>query len=129
MVLPFSCPVLEYCIIRLTSPRNVQIVTLYKSPSCDNDRFRNKMSTELLPHLDMAVPLLIIGDFNFDLFQDQGWFLAFMEDSFHCQQHVNQPTATAGSLLDLVFTNADLISCDAIYCSWSDHKTISVVVL
>jgi hypothetical protein len=128
MILPFSSLLFEYSMICLNRPRNLQIVTIYKSPACDNMTFRDKMLTELLPHIDMALPFIIVGDFNFNLFEQQETFLTLMDNSFHCQQYINQATTTSGSLLDSVFANFEISSCDAVYCAWSDHKTITVVV-
>jgi hypothetical protein len=128
MVNTFSSPMFECSIIRLASHRNLQIATVYKSPECNYTTFRHQMSTQLLPHLDLTLPVVILGDFNLDLFKKQQPFVTFMENSFHCHQYVNKPTTTSGSILDLVFANTALLSCDAVYCAWSDHKTISVAV-
>jgi hypothetical protein len=123
-----SAPKFECSIIHLTSPRDLQIVTIYKSPTCDNPAFNQHMLTKLLPHIDITAPLVILGDFNFDLFQNQEPFLEFMLNTFHSRQYMNHPTTTSGSLLDLVFANTDLTSHDAVYCAWSDHRTITVVI-
>ena len=120
-------PKVEYSMISLTSPKELQIVTVYKSPGCTFDTFRQKME-ELLSHLDLRVPLIIVGDFNYDLFQEQRQFLSFMHTSFNCKQYIDQATTKSGSMLDLVFSSVDLLSCEPVYCPWSYHSTINVLV-
>ncbi len=124
----FSRQKFEFSVIHLTSPKQLQIVTIYKSPACDFPSFKQHMSSDLLPHIDLNAALLIMGDFNFDLLKDPPPVLEFMHTAFHCNQHIDQPTTTSGSLLDLVFANISLTSSKAIYCTWSDHKTINVVL-
>ena len=85
------------------------------------------MCAQLLPNITTSLPLVILGDFNFDLFKDEKVFLKFMLDYFDCHQHIHEATTTSGSILDLVFANIN-ISCNAICCAWSDHKTIYAVV-
>ena len=124
----FSDPLLEFSMISLTKPSLVQVVSLYKSPACGAEAFRDRMRFDLLPRLDIDAPFIILGDFNYDLSQEQNEFMSFMHTMFHCRQHVQVPTTPSGTILDLVFTNCDVSYCKPTYCAWSDHKTLCVAL-
>ena len=79
----------------------------------DVSTLRKTISDELLPYIDLNLPLLILGDFNLDLLKNQDSFLAFMQESFHCKQHIDKLT-TGSSVLDLVFATVPLISCQPV---------------
>ena len=83
----------------------VQLVLVYKSPSCTLEEFRGQILRDLLPDLDVGKPLLITGDFNFDISTGNVEFLQFMTETFEFTQHVLKPTTNMMAVLDLVFTN------------------------
>lgn len=61
--------------------------------------------------VDISQPFIIV-DFNSDVQQDKR-IADSMTSTFQCCQHVT----TASNIIDFVFTNVELVSCDAIYCT------------
>ena len=116
---------LEYIATQvLIRSQNIQIVSVYKLPSCTLNQFKDEI-VSILPYIDLAKPLIILGDFNFDLQIGNNQFLNFMERIFKTNQTINEVTTKYGTRLDLVFSNMDIHS-EIIFCPWSDHYTISV---
>ena len=125
-----STNLLEFLFCHLIHPLAgfLQLVLVYKSPSCTLQEFRGQISRDLLPDLDIGKPLLIMGDFNFDISTGNVEFLQFMKETFECTQHVLKPTTNMMSVLDLVFTNIFETTTETIECYWSDHKIITAVI-
>ncbi len=116
---------LEYIATQVSiNSQNIQIVSVYKIPSCTLNEFKNEI-VSIIPYIDLAKPLVILGDFNFDLQSYHNQFLSFMERTFNSNQSVHEVTTKYGTTLDLVFSNLDVHS-EMIFCPWSDHYTISV---
>ena len=76
--------------------------------------------------------VVVCGDFNIHVDQSQDAHaerLSQLLQSFDCQQHVNQPTHTAGHTLDLVIARADSPVCDLRVGDFiSDHALVSFKV-
>ena len=125
-----STNLLEFLFCHLIHPLAgfLQLVLVYKSPSCTLQEFRGQILRDLLPDLDIGKPLLIMGDFNFDISTGNVEFLQFMTETFECTQHVLKPTTNMMSVLDLVFTNIFETTTETIECYWSDHKIITAVI-
>ena len=125
-----STNLLEFLFCHLIHPVAgfLQLVLVYKSPSCTLQEFRGQILRDLLPDLDIGKPLLIMGDFNFDISTGNVEFLHFMTETFECTQHVLKPTTNMMSLLDLVFTNIFETTTETIECYWSDHKIVTAVI-
>ena len=125
-----STNLLEFLYCHLIHPLAgfLQLVLVYKSPSCTLQEFRGQILRDLLPDLDIGKPLLIMGDFNFDISTGNVEFLQFMTETFECTQHVLKPTTNMMSVLDLVFTNIFETTTETIECYWSDHKIITAVI-
>lgn len=126
-VMKFSCSDFECVTVTISTPKVLQISSIYKAPSCNLARFQQFALSQLLPQVNLTEPLVIIGDFNFDLRHHQN-FLTFMKKTFHTDQYITTATTIAGSIIDLVFSNCSLTYCNALLCPWSDHKTIQVVI-
>ena len=125
-----STNLLEFLFCHLIHPVAgfLQLVLVYKSPSCTLQEFRGQILRDLLPDLDIGKPLLMMGDFNFDISTGNVEFLHFMTETFECTQHVLKPTTNMMSLLDLVFTNIFETTTETIECYWSDHKIVTAVI-
>ena len=46
-----------------------------------------------------------------------------MDNMFHCQQLIHEPTTDHGSILDLIFSNQNGCA-GTVESYWSDHKLI-----
>ena len=104
----------------------VQIVTFYRSNACAFEDFKNSVVSKLFPLINIDNPLVIQGDFNYDLNKGQKQFVHFVEKKFNCQQLVHKSTHSSGSLLDNIFCNIPNAKTDVIDTVWSDHSIIYV---
>lgn len=110
--------------VHLSQSRDVQVIVLYEYPSCSLKNFKQHVNTHLKPLTEHQKDLLLLGDFNFDLFSGHIDFLTFFEKCFKCKQIVTKATHNTGSQLDLIFTNIAPCATDVIEAYWSDHKMI-----
>ncbi|XP_062599574.1 uncharacterized protein LOC134261132 [Saccostrea cucullata] len=110
--------------IHVNQSRVVQVVVIYKYPSCSFGEFKQDMNVHIKPLIDEQKDLVFLGDFNFDLFAGHTDFLNFMERGFSCKQIVRKTTHDSGSKLDLIFTNISPCETDVIEAYWSDHKMV-----
>ena len=62
------------------------------------------------PLVDSDGKIVIMGDFNVPVADAVSPFVCFMETLFGCRQHICQPTTDHESLLDLIFSNCDILS-------------------
>ncbi|XP_061184993.1 uncharacterized protein LOC133193009 [Saccostrea echinata] len=117
---------MEFIIIhaQLNQSRDVQVVLIYKYPSCSFGDFKQNVEMHIKPLIDDQKDLVFLGDFNFDLFAGHTDFLTFMEKGFNCKQIVHKTTHDSGSKLDLIFTNISPCRTDVIEAYWSDHKMV-----
>lgn len=122
----FSNTLLEFIIalIHFRDLGEVKIVVLYKFPACSFKEFEREVMLHLKPFVDTEKKLIILGDFNFDLFTGHKEFLNFMNLNLKCTQLVKKVTHESGSQLDLIFTNFPHCETDVIEAYWSDHKMI-----
>lgn len=122
----FSNTLLEFIIalIHFRDLGEVQIIVLYKFPACSFKEFEREVMLHLKPFVDTEKKLIILGDFNFDLFTGHKEFLNFMNLNLKCTQLVKKVTHESGSQLDLIFTNFPHCETDVIEAYWSDHKMI-----
>ncbi|KAK3108678.1 hypothetical protein FSP39_013177 [Pinctada imbricata] len=107
---------------------STQLVLVYKSPVCTLSNFKDVILNNLLPKLDFAKSLIIMGDFNFDVSVGHPEFSNFMSESFKCTQFVTKSTTNMNSLLDLVFSNTSNVITETIECYWSDHKVVTAFI-
>lgn len=103
---------------------SVQMCISAKQPSCSFGNFKQHVEMHLKPLIDNHKDLLLLGDFNFNLFAGHFEFLNFFEKCFNCKQIVTKATHDTGSQLDLIFTNISPCTTDVIEAYWSDHKMI-----
>jgi hypothetical protein len=122
----FNNGLMEFIIadLHLDPIRNLQIVVLYKYPSCSFQSFRDSVENHLKPMLHNQKDLVVLGDFNYNLFAGHSDFLSFFEMSLNCKQIVTKTTHDSGSKLDLIFTNISPCETDVIETYWSDHKMV-----
>lgn len=115
-IMKYSCNEFECVTLTLSTPKCLQISTIYKRPTCNLAQFKQFAISHLLPQVTISKPLLIIGDFNFDLCHHQNNFLQFMKETLHTKQNVTNATTMSGSIIDLVFSNCQLAYCNALCC-------------
>ena len=85
--------------------------------------FREILEKELVPHLDRSKPLIILGDFNLDIFGKDASFIKELCVKFECKMLQNGPTTDHNATLDLVLSNVIGVA-GAIETYWSDHKIV-----
>lgn len=110
--------------VHISQSRDVQVIVIYKYPSCSLGNFKQYVDMHLKPLIDNQKDFLLLGDFNSDLFAGHFDFLMFLEKCFQCKQIVTKATHDTGSQLDLIFTNISPCVTDVIEAYWSDHKMI-----
>ncbi|XP_078328660.1 uncharacterized protein LOC144623788 [Crassostrea virginica] len=110
--------------VHLHQIKSLQIVVVYKYPSCSLRNFKDCVENHLKPLIQNKRDLVFLGDFNYDLFAGHTEFLSFMETGFNCKQIVTKTTHDSGSKLDLIFTNISSYNTDVIEAYWSDHKMV-----
>ncbi len=86
-----------------------QVVVVYKSPKCSMSELRSKLTAHLLPLLDTQCRVVVIGDFNVDLRSSCTEFMRYMETTFKCTQFQENATTDSGSVIDLVFSNSEVV--------------------
>ena len=123
-VLSYSSQKLEFTSINIEHVLcEMQIVVLYKSPGLSYHNLKSLLERKLVPHLDVAKPLLVIGDFNINIFQGCSDIVKFMDQTFACKSYIDQPTTDSLSAIDLVFSNQNG-SVGTVETYWSDHKIV-----
>ena len=88
-----------------------------------DSEFTAIVEKELIPHLNKSKQLVIIGDFNLDVFGKQKKLVKNLCEKFACKMLINEPTTDNLSTLDLVFSNIDGVAQTA-ETYWSDHKIV-----
>ncbi|KAJ8927313.1 hypothetical protein NQ314_020227 [Rhamnusium bicolor] len=97
--------------------KNFVIVTLYHSPSSSDLDFMNMFEQWCEQNItDISCPVLIVGDFNINWLSNTTYasrLKNFISDIGLNQlvDRITHPTETAGSIIDLVFTNTDKFKC------------------
>lgn len=109
---------------------DVQVITVYRSPSGDFDLYISKLS-DLLDRLDLKKGIVIAGDFNvhFELESRESQVLVDLLGSFGLLKTVTNSTR-GSACLDNVFTNlgTELCSWRTIDPNMSDHLAIAFTV-
>jgi hypothetical protein len=132
-IVRFSSPLVEFIMADTISGRgHMQTVLLYKAPECGLQDLKEALISRLLPIPNIRHSnIMIMGDFNLDIQNENDNFLRFMEDEFRCIQVVSKVTTNYGSLLDLIFVkvNSDVnIETDVVEAYWSDHTIVYTAV-
>ena len=112
-----------------TETELVQVVFLYRSPSSSVASLKSHLTMNLLPLVDLTQSLVIMGDFNVNVCDDNNKaFVDFMKQQFKCHQRITKPTTDKQSILDLIFTNIDNVEVGVTECPWSDHNGIYMCI-
>ena len=120
---------IEGIVTKLQLPNSTQLVLvlLYRSPSSTTDALFNTI-TALLNHLALvALPTIVMGDFNIDLSSDNyNRRLSNLMSTNGFAQLLKTPTTDRGTLIDHVFCNSSLqdILIEVNDCYYSDHDII-----
>ena len=125
-VVKHSTTLVEFLLAEVHSDKLdcLQIVVMYKAPTCTMNEYRAYVNEHLKQELDVHKPFILLGDFNFDLINGNIPFQDFMMQTFRCSQHVKESTTDYGSLLDLIFSNITSFFTGIVECYWSDHKIV-----
>jgi endonuclease/exonuclease/phosphatase (EEP) superfamily protein YafD len=104
----------------------LQIISVYKSPSCSFSQLCSKL-TAIALEIDLTKPLIIVGDFNFDIWNGKNTsHLQTVSNILGCQQFITEITTDYNSLIDMVFSNEAQVITSTIESSWSDHKILFI---
>ena len=117
----------ECLIVELKRPPSHHLITLivvYKSPTCSRSRFKEHIQS--LTRFQASDKLIIVGDFNYDISQNQNEsFLHFMKTVFPKTECLDVSLTTHGfTKLDLCFSSFERASANIITCVWSYHHTL-----
>ena len=129
----YSHPDFEFVAADIAGSKgHIQVVVIYKSPKCKFQAFKDFCMNKLVPCLNFNCNLILMGDFNFDIQKSSSSsFLAFMKQTFQCNQIIKKVTTDYNSTLDLIFIKTDLstpILSDVLEAYWSDHHVIYAAV-
>ena len=87
---------------------------------------------ELFCHIetyDYDSPKIILGDFNINVEQEVNHsFLIEMKVRYNLTQYIKKSTTTAGTTIDLAFSNVGDIETQVITSTWSSHHILTVYV-
>ncbi|XP_071810917.1 uncharacterized protein [Apostichopus japonicus] len=125
-VIKYTSKLFECMTLTIVDPF-LQVSTVYKAPSCSFGQLKEFILQHLFKQIDVKKRFIIVGDFNCNI-QHDSRIVQFMTSTFKCTQCVNEPTTSSNTTIDLVFSNIQIALCQAIYCAWSDHKSVQVSV-
>ena len=119
----FECLIVQ---LNPSSHHSTTIIVVYKSPNCSFKKFQENIL--LMTKYQTSEKLVIVGDFNYDIFRNQNdSFLHFMKSVFPTTQCLNSAQTTRDfTKLDLCFTSFAKASARIITCVWSYHHTLVV---
>jgi hypothetical protein len=126
----YSSPEFEYT-YQMILYKNIpiQIIVMYIAPNCLMPTFKTNI-LKLKGLFNFHFPFILIGDMNIDAgSSSNNAKISFIEQSLQCKQHVSQVTTNHKSILDHIYTNAQLGETGTIDTSWSDHKFIYASLL
>ena len=110
----FCSAQVECCILQLEHQKCVyQVVVLYVAPNTTVQCLKDVISFQVKTQLDTNHCIIVGGDINQDLFQENQT-QAKLETMLSCRQIVSKATHSSGSLLDHIYTNIDHITTDVI---------------
>lgn len=105
---------------------NIQMLTIYRSPSGNFDIYLSKLSS-MLDRVNIRKPIVVTGDFNvhFELGTDEAESLTELFGSYGLARVVTGPTR-GRACLDAIFTNIDINLClgGIIDLDMSDHQAV-----
>ncbi len=105
----------------------VCVIGIYKPPQASQTNFLADLDKKLF--LLMSTPVVLLGDFNLDCSKETGqMFVDKLHQKYTLKQVIEGPTTLAGSTIDLVFTNMDNVTAQALATTWSTHNLLSVQV-
>ena len=103
--------------------QDLQLVTVYKSPTTTTKSFCSQMREKVIPLLNTSLPIIILGDFNTDLSTNQPAAFLKLFANIDCTQCIKDITTDHDTLLDHIFSNKAIHS-GVIETAWSDHTAI-----
>ena len=99
------------------------IIVVYKAPSCRFEDLKKQLMS--LSQLRLSEKLIIIGDFNFNVQNDQNTnFLKAMNAVPRAKKLNTASTTSENTVLDIAFTSCNNAQSDVITCVWSYHHTL-----
>ena len=100
------------------------IIVVYKAPRCPFGEFKKHLLS--LSQLKLSDKLIIVGDFNFNIQNDQNTtFLNVLNSIFPRVKLLKTgPTTKENTVLDIAFTTCNKAHSYIITCVWSYHHTL-----
>ena len=113
---------LEYIAFKV---KNVVIVTLYRPPSYNVEKFKSKLIDLVKQTDDKSTCSIILGDFNQNILKSSS--IKLLMESLGYKQCVQEATTEKGTLIDHVYSkNIEAIHVHVLPCYYSYHEAISV---
>lgn len=120
----FSSSSLEFTVVNIANTfGEKQVVVLYKAPNMSTNEFITVLESKLIPYLNISKPLVIMGDFNLDVFGKHKKLIQILGQKLSCKMMINVPTTDNLSTLDLIFSNVNGTA-GTVETYWSDHKIV-----
>ena len=100
------------------------IIVVYKAPRCPFGDFKKHLMS--LSQLQLSDNVIIVGDFNFNIQNDQNTqFLKVLKSTFpKIKLLKTAPTTKESTVLDIAFTTCNKAHSYIITCVWSYHHTL-----
>ena len=120
----FSDKGLEIVGVQLHIPDPINIISVYRSPMCNKNKFISIFTKMINDCCD--IPTYIAGDFNEDLTSGtQNKQICHTLENVGFKQHVKDPTIDTGTIIDHVYTlKMSQISVEVLDCYYSDHDVV-----
>ena len=120
----FSSSDIEWIFIEISYKNKIiQIVSLYKAPST-NQTTLIKTLKHIKTFIDNQNTIIILGDFNIDIYQKNKTLTNIVNKIFNTTQTIKDFTTTYQTTIDLIFTNDKDNTSGTIYLPWTDHRLI-----
>jgi exonuclease III len=117
---------LEFCQMLSISLPNLNVIAVYISPKI---KILDSIVTHLLRLIDkLSQPVVICGDFNFDLQKERPNALAITLHQHGFEQYTPHATHISGHLLDHIYANIVPISTHIHPVHFSDHDVIATIL-
>ena len=104
------------------------VLGIYRPPSSSVSMFKKELFCHIETY-DYDSPKIILGDFNINVEQEVNHsFLIEMKVRYNLTQYIKKSTTTAGTTIDLVFSNVGDIETQVITSTWSSHHILTVYI-
>ena len=117
------CSRIEVVAVHITLPEPATVISVYRPPTTPIPWFARQL-TEILSDIK-GTNVLVVGDFNEDILLSENKPCCMQMKSLGLKQWVHKPTRDSGSLIDHLYTSANITTvCDVLDCYYSDHDFV-----